>query len=127
MNAPVRPALRRSAFIAAAAQSVLAVLLGFAAIDSGGGERPMFWALAACAALGALAAAMLGTADRRTAKASDRINRAVVLVGVAFCVGAVGAVLGGNLLVLTLPVILLLVDAMLVGAARRVQTEPLSG
>jgi len=121
------PALRRSAVIAAAGQLLLAAVMVFAAVDSSDPDRSMFWALAACATLGAVAAALLGTADRRTAQATNRVNQAVVAVGIGFCVGALAAVLGENPLVLAVPVMLLLVDGMLVGAARKVQSGPLPG
>ncbi len=127
MTTTTRPALRRAGVVAAIGQLLAAALMAFAALDSSPDDQRMFWALAACAALGALASVLLSTADRRTPQAADRINRAVVVVAVAFCVGALAVVLGGNPLVLVVPVVFVLVNAMLVGAARKVQSEPLPG
>ena len=121
------PPLRRSAVIAAAGQLLLAAAMVFAAADSSDPDRSMFWALAACATLGAVAASLLSTADRRTAQATNRVNQAVVAAGIGFCVGALAAVLGENPLVLAVPVMLLLVNGMLVGAARKVQSGPVPG
>lgn len=125
MSTTAGPALRRSALIAAAGQVLLAAVMVFAAVDSSREDRSMFWTLAASAVLGGTAAALLSAADRRTPQASNRINQAVVAIGVGFCVGALAAFLGENPLVLAIPVVLLLINAMLVGAARKVQTEPL--
>lgn len=127
VNTTARPELRRTARIAAAGQGLLAALMVFAAVDSSDADRSMFWALAACAALGAVSAVLLSTVDRRTAQATNRVNQAVVAVGVGFCVGALAAVFGGNPLVLAVPVLLVLVNAMLIGAARKLQTGPLPG
>ncbi len=124
MNASAGLALRRTAQIAVVGQVLIAAVMAYAAVDSTGDDRSMFWALAAGAALGAVAAFLLGRADHRSADASSRINQAVLVLGLGFCAGALGALFGRNPLILSVPVVVLLIDAMLVGAARAIQSEP---
>ncbi|WP_114422782.1 hypothetical protein [Nocardioides houyundeii] len=127
MSTAARPALRRAALIAAGGQVLLVVVMVVAALDSAGADRSMFWALALSALLGALAAALLSTAEQRSAEASNRVNQAVVALAVGFFAGAAAAFLGHNALVLCVPGALLLVDGMLVGAARKIQSAPSPG
>jgi uncharacterized membrane protein YoaK (UPF0700 family) len=92
-----------------------------AALDQGGDAG--FGLLALAGVVGAAAAGLLATSTTRP----ELVTGATALMAVSFVAGAAAAIVGGSVAYLIAPVVLLLANAMVVGAARRVHSTPGAG
>lgn len=118
-RAETERAVRRTAVIAVVGQLAFAAVMVVAALDQD--DPAGFWLLALSGVLGAAAAALLGgsTPDAR----QGWITAATALVAVSFAAGAVAAFVAGSPAYVLGPAVLVLVDAMVVAAARRVHSS----